>query len=184
MTTYSADDLRQVLELHRRWLNGEDSGQRANLRGADLGGADLSGADLRGADLGGADLRGANLRGADLCGAYLSGADLRGANLGGADLRGANLRGADLRCANLGGQPLLYASCSWTAHGECGRTLTGIAMPDESGAPRLQLSCGCFCGTAQELREYIARGEERYRTSRTTALEFVVARMAEMGVDP
>ena len=164
VTTYSADDLRQVLELHRRWLNGEDSGQRANLRGANLGGA-----NLRDANLGGADLRGANLGGADLRGADLSGADLRDAYLGG---------------ANLSGQPLLYASCSWTAHGECGRTLTGIAMPDESGAPRLQLSCGCFRGTAQELREYIARGEERYRTSRTTALEFVVARMAEMGVEP
>ena len=162
MTTYSAADLRQLLDLHRRWLNGEDSGQRADLSGADIRIADLFGADLSGADL--------------------SGADIRSANLSGADIRGANLSGANLFGADLSGQQLRYASCSWTAHGECGRTLTGIAVPDDSGALRLRLSCGCFCGTADELREYIARGEERYRASRTTALEFVVARMVEMGV--
>jgi uncharacterized protein YjbI with pentapeptide repeats len=38
--------------------------RRADLYGADLGGANLYGADLRGADLYGADLRGADLRGA------------------------------------------------------------------------------------------------------------------------
>ena len=84
-------DLKQILELHKKWLNDEDGGKRANLRGAYLSSADLSGADLRGADLRGADLRGAYLRSA-----YLSGADLRGAYLSGADLRGADLRGADL----------------------------------------------------------------------------------------
>jgi hypothetical protein len=55
-------------------------------------------------------------------------------------------------------------------------------MPDESGVLRLQLSCGCFHGSADELRDYIARSEERHRASRTTALEFILARMAEMGV--
>jgi hypothetical protein len=71
----------------------------ANLAGADLRGANLRGANLRGANLGVADLRGANLRVADLRGADLRVADLRGANLRGANLRGANLRGADLRVA-------------------------------------------------------------------------------------
>ena len=74
-------DLKQILELHKKWLNDEDGGKRA----------DLSDADLRCADLRGADLRDADLRGADL-----SGADLSGADLSGADLRGANLRCADL----------------------------------------------------------------------------------------
>ena len=69
-------DLKQILELHKKWLNDEDGGKRANLRGANLHSADL--------------------RGANLCGADLSGADLWGANLSGADLRGADLRGADL----------------------------------------------------------------------------------------
>ena len=60
-------DLKQILELHKKWLNNEDGGKRADLRDADLSGADLSGANLSGADLRGADLRDADLRGADLC---------------------------------------------------------------------------------------------------------------------
>lgn len=65
------EELNIILEKHRKWLNGEGGGERANLRSADLrgaylSGADLSYADLRGADLRGADLSYANLRGVDL----------------------------------------------------------------------------------------------------------------------
>ena len=70
--------------------------ERADLRGAYLGGANLEGADLRGADLRGADLEGADLRGANLGAANLGGAYLRGADLERANLEGAYLRGADL----------------------------------------------------------------------------------------
>lgn len=59
------NQLKNVLELHRKWINkepgGEPGGERANLRGADLWGANLREADLRGANLRGADLRGADL---------------------------------------------------------------------------------------------------------------------------
>ncbi len=44
-------DLKQILELHKKWLNKEAGGKRANLSGADLRSADLSGAYLSGADL-------------------------------------------------------------------------------------------------------------------------------------
>ena len=54
-------DLKQILELHKKWLNDEDGGKRANLRGANLCRANLRGADLRGANLRGADLSGADL---------------------------------------------------------------------------------------------------------------------------
>jgi hypothetical protein len=94
------EKLKEVLELHQKWLNGDDGGKRADLRGADLNGANLRGANLRGANL-----RGANLRGADLSDAYLSGADLRHA-----DLRGTNLRGADLSDADLSGANLRHAN--------------------------------------------------------------------------
>ena len=123
MKNLTTEQLKEILDLHQKWLNGEEGGAKANLRCADLRGADLRGADLRGADLSGAnlrcadlrcadlrgaDLRGANLRGVNLRRADLRGADLRGANLSGADLldadlRGANLSGADLRGANLSG---------------------------------------------------------------------------------
>ena len=89
-------EIKSVLDLHTKWLKGEDGGECANLRYANPQGADLRGANLRHADLQGAYLRGANLRHADLQGANLRGANLRGANLRGANLRDANLRDADL----------------------------------------------------------------------------------------
>ena len=86
----TSEEIKKVLELHKKWLNKEQSGERANLRGANL-----RGSDLRWADLSGADLRWADLRWADLSGADLRWADLRWAALSGADLRGADLRGVD-----------------------------------------------------------------------------------------
>src|SRR5581483_5077407 len=82
----TADELREILGLHVKWLRGEPDGKKADLRGANLGGANLHGADLHGADLRGANLGGADLRSANLGGANLYGADLHGADLHGADL--------------------------------------------------------------------------------------------------
>ena len=65
------NQLKNVLELHRKWINKEPGGERA---------------DLCGANLQGANLRRAGLQEADLCGANLCGANLQGANLQGADL--------------------------------------------------------------------------------------------------
>lgn len=70
------EELRRVLDLHKKWVRKESGGicadlQRADLRDADLQDADLQGADFQGADLRVADLRDANLRGADLQGAYI-----------------------------------------------------------------------------------------------------------------
>jgi len=39
-------ELNETLEAHRKWLDGEPGGKRADLRGADLSGRDLSGARL------------------------------------------------------------------------------------------------------------------------------------------
>ena len=65
------EELALILDKHKKWLNDDPDGKRA----------DLSGADLRGASLSDADLSGANLRRADLSDADLSGANLSGANL-------------------------------------------------------------------------------------------------------
>ena len=67
----TSEEIKKVLDLHKKWLNNEQSGGRANLSGADLREANLSGA---------------NLRGADLCKANLSWAELSKANLSGANL--------------------------------------------------------------------------------------------------
>ena len=91
--------LKKILNDHLKWLNSEEDGHRADLRGADLRGADLRGANLCCADLCCADLCCADLYGADLRGADLSGAQIRSANLYGANLRDAFLHGTDLRSA-------------------------------------------------------------------------------------
>lgn len=118
------DKLKEVLELHRKWIYGEGGGKRADLRGADLYEADLRGANLRGADLRGADLYEADLRGADLFGADLSEANLCGADLFGADMYNANLCGADLRRANL-----------------CEADLSGADLREAKNVPFIPMAC-------------------------------------------
>jgi hypothetical protein len=109
-------EIAKMLNSHKRFLDDEPDGKRADLHGADLQKANLYGANLQDAnlketDLRGADLRRANLRNANLRGACLQDANLRHANLScaelsdvnlqKADLFGANCTGADLRRANL-----------------------------------------------------------------------------------
>ena len=163
-------EIQDVLDAHDKWLCGEEGGVRACLPGADL-----SGADLRGADLSGANLSGANLTGTDLDGANLDGANLSGATLTDANLHGAYLHGARLH--NAINAPLV-ASVSWTDHGECGRTLMA-ALHISTGAEPVY-RCGCFAGSADELRRYIADGPEDLRESRTEALEIVSGLMDRM----
>ena len=91
MKKYTQEDLKEILELHKKWLNDEEDGVRADLRYADL-----RYADLRYADLSSANLSSANLCSADLCYADLSSADLRYADLSSANLSSANLCSADL----------------------------------------------------------------------------------------
>ena len=112
MREISKDELQEILENHKHWLNRDCDGwesMRANLREADLRGVDLRGTDLRGVDLRGTDLRGVDLRWANLREAELREAELREADLRWADLRWANLREADLREANLREADLRWA---------------------------------------------------------------------------
>ena len=123
------EKLKEILERHRKWLNDEDGGERAdlreaNLRGANLRGANLCEANLYGADLYGANLRGANLRGANLCEANLYGADLREANLREANLRGAkNIPFIPLVCPERG---------SFTAFKKCGSYIIELLIPQDA----------------------------------------------------
>jgi hypothetical protein len=147
------EEIKEVLRLHQMWLNNEDGGVRADLRGANLIGANLIGADLRRADLECANLSGANLGGADLRDADLTGVNLRGAYLGGADLRRAYLGGADLRDADLTGVDLIGADL------ECAKNYYSFialdtskrivhCVKDEGG---WMVKAGCFWGTLDEL---------------------------------
>ena len=69
-------ELDLILINHKKWLNHDIDGIKADLSGANLRDANLSGANLSGANLIGADLSEANLRGADLSEANLRRADL------------------------------------------------------------------------------------------------------------
>ena len=71
----SADELKQILAAHEKWL--ESDGKEGKQ--AVLGFANLQGADLTRANLQGANLSLTNLQGANLVDAKLQGANLRGA---------------------------------------------------------------------------------------------------------
>lgn len=104
MRKITAEELNDILEKHKKWLN-DKGGEKADLRKANLSGADLRGTDLRQADLRETDLSGADLQGTDL--QYAS---LRRADLGSSDLRYANLLRADLSSIDLQYASLLGAS--------------------------------------------------------------------------
>ena len=147
-------NLKKILEAHKKWLNDEEGGKRADLRDADLSyaelnGAELNGADLRYADLSYAELRDTELNGADLSYAELKRADLRDAdlsyaelrdtNLSYADLSGANLsyaglRGANLRNADLSGANLSYAGLSGADLSYADLSDADLSYADLSGA--------------------------------------------------
>lgn len=44
----NAENLKDILDKHLKWLRSEDGGKRADLRGANLYGADLRRANLYG----------------------------------------------------------------------------------------------------------------------------------------
>lgn len=105
-------ELSKILELHRKWLNLEEGGVRANLQGVNLQGIDLHKADLCGANLCGADLRESNLYQVNLLEANLYKANLYAANLYNANLLEANLCKANLCAANLYGAKMFGAKLS------------------------------------------------------------------------
>lgn len=119
MIKYTADELKDILEKHAKWLENDEGGRRAyldnaDLRDAKLNSVNLSGASLVRANLYGADLYKANLEKADLMGAYLDNADLTEANLKHADLRFAKIYMASIAEANLELAELGDAYLEWT----------------------------------------------------------------------
>ena len=173
MTSYSSDELKEILRLHALWLDGNAEGAQANLCGADLRGADFRDADFRYANLRDADFRYADLRDADFRYADLSEADLRDADLRGADFRGADFRDANLRDADFRYADLRYANLSEAdlrdalgipiAEDAPARLLAvahaALAAPDalEMGTWHTCETTHCICGWAEHLGGPLAK---------------------------
>lgn len=107
-------ELSNVLDLHKKWLEGKPGGVRANLSNVDLRFADLRNANLSNANLSCADLVGVNLRHTNLSYTNLRYANLSYTNLSFSDLsysslKNTNLNHADLRGTKLGGADLIGA---------------------------------------------------------------------------
>jgi uncharacterized protein YjbI with pentapeptide repeats len=131
MEKLSAENLKEIIDNHGRWLRNKEGGIKANLCGANLCDADLRDANLCGANLCGANLCGANLCDANLCGANLCDANLCDANLCDANLCGANLCGANLCDADLCDADLRDANlCDANLCGAdlCGANLCGANL--------------------------------------------------------
>ena len=151
----SKEELAKIIAEHAKWVRG-DGGARADLYGADLHGANLYGADLSRANLSSANL---------------SSADLSRADLSRADLSRANLSRANLSSANLYGSVHAWAQIAWNGHGECGRMLTAVIYKKGEDAV---FQCGCFSGSAAELKSYIKGGDSNLSKSRTKAMKIVL----------
>ena len=102
--------LKEILDKHKKWVDEEEGGERANLSFADLSLVDLSFVNLFDASLKDTNLSHANLRNTDLSHADLTGSDLTRANLRNADLRNADLSFVNLKGAYLINAKLRYAN--------------------------------------------------------------------------
>ena len=117
MKNINQEELKEILEKHQMWLNGE-GGKRAdlentNLKDVYLRNANLQYANLKDANLELVNLRDSNLRYANLQHANLQYTNLAEVNLEDANLRCANLKDANLRCANLKNSDLRNANLSY-----------------------------------------------------------------------
>ena len=88
-------ELEQILNKHKLWLESKEGGECADLSNANLSYAVLRDADLRNVNLSYADLSYATLSGANLTNADLSYAQLSYANLSDADLTFVDATGVD-----------------------------------------------------------------------------------------
>lgn len=95
------NELNKILDKHKKWLNHEGGGERADLSDSDLRRSDLSHSDLRGADLSDSNLYYSDLSFSDLSFSNLSGSDLSFSNLSNSNLSNSNLRFSILNCSDL-----------------------------------------------------------------------------------
>ena len=105
--------LKELLELHKLWLEGDEKGKRLDLSNRDLTNSKVI-EILSDANLSYANLKHAIFRHADLCDANLSCSDLSYSDLSYVNLSFADLKYADLSYAYLSHAVLRYADLSYS----------------------------------------------------------------------
>lgn len=140
MKRLTDEELKNILDLHTKWLNGESDGVQAHLIDVDLSYNDLSGKDLRDAYLSNAILEKSSLLGINLSRAILKGVNLQAANLAYAKFNSAMLFKVNLKYANIS-----YANF-------CGALLDDVSLEKieyNKGTSFIALQCpeeGSFIG--------------------------------------
>lgn len=195
MDANELNELKKVLESHKLWLIGQESGKRADLSLADLSDIFLSYANLSSANLSSANLSRADLSAANLCKAnlldtnlfsvHLYGANLRGANLSGAKLISADLRSVDLFGINLSGADLSGAYLSGAKNiytfGPVGKNNRIAYAVKHDNCVMVQL--GCFWGTSDQAIDAI-RNKYGENSSYESQIKLAVRILQEQeGVD-
>lgn len=184
----SEEELKEKLELHKKWLNCEEEGVRLDLRYINLTNSDLKQVDLRCAKLSNSDLRNSNLESANLGYANLEGANLRHAKLEGTNLRHANLRGTNLRNANLSYTDLSYSDLSRLDLSKTRFYLTKLykTKGDFVNVGNIgsrndtthyfyndnRIICGCFDGTMEEFKNEV---KETYKKNSKEYKQYMIA---------
>ena len=180
----SQEELEDILKKHKKWLNNQNGGERANLIDADLSYLNFKKVDLRcakmtsvnltHADLTDTVLKNADLRSANLTDTVLKNADLTDTNLAFANLKRANLKGTDLTnttiwdtiFSNAGGKSIISIQLNTSVEN---RVINYIPEID-------WVSAGCFRGTLEELKnkvKYTHSDNEKIRKRYEKAIEFI-----------
>ena len=179
----SEKELKEKLELHRKWLRGEEGGIKLDLRNTDLRHADLRQVDLRCAKLNNSDLRNSNLYEASLKGANLNNVDLRYADLESADLiyshlEGTNLRYSDLSCADLSRLDLSKTKFYLTKLYKTKGNFVGVEnIGSRNDTTHYfyndnRIICGCFDGT---MKEFEYKVKETYEENSKEYKQYMIA---------
>lgn len=111
------EEFERILEDHKKWLEDNNTGKRADLSNLDLSNMDLSGINLSYAYMQGVNLMGTKLIGADFSYADLHQAFMHKADFSEAIIEGACFTNADLITAKLnnckGRNARFHYSCMW-----------------------------------------------------------------------
>lgn len=102
----------------------------------------------------------------------LSSSTFKFCRLDGATIELAILTNVQLHGTIFWGVFYRFAKVAFTNHGQCGRELIAIRQNNQDSP--IQLFCGCFTGTEEALRDFIAKGSQDMAKTRLLALETVL----------